>query len=131
MTEQLTSQESEETTAEKSNGRNPLILFIGFLLLGAALSLVLFGGDLFGDSQTQIPVVNDTADEPVLGQVPEFPTAESSVAEIPSSTSGGMDVGDKALNFTLADLDGNPVSLNDFRGQPVIINFWASWCAPC
>ncbi|MFZ0546964.1 MAG: TlpA disulfide reductase family protein, partial [Candidatus Promineifilaceae bacterium] len=85
----------------------------------------------FGDSQTQIPVVNDTADEPVLDQVPEFPTAESSVAEIPSSTSGGMDVGDKALNFTLADLDGTPVSLNDFRGQPVIINFWASWCAPC
>lgn len=33
--------------------------------------------------------------------------------------------------FTLFDLDGERVSLEDFRGQKVVLNFWATWCTPC
>lgn len=48
---------------------------------------------------------------------------------LPGENQGG--VSDKGINFTLPDLDGNWVSLKDFRGQPVLVVFFKTTCSHC
>jgi thiol-disulfide isomerase/thioredoxin len=43
----------------------------------------------------------------------------------------GLEVGNIAPDFQLQTLDGDYVKLSDYRGERVMLNFWATWCPPC
>jgi len=49
----------------------------------------------------------------------------------PDNTVVGLEVGNRAPDFTLKDLNGADVKLSDFKGKIVILNFWRVDCAPC
>jgi peroxiredoxin len=55
----------------------------------------------------------------------------SSKKQEAADAEAGINIGNKAPDFELQTLDGSKVKLSDFRGEKVMLNFWATWCPPC
>ena len=60
---------------------------------------------------------------------PETETQSNETAS--GQTDGENAETNTAPDFTVFDADGNEVKLSDFFGEPIVLNFWASWCPPC
>ena len=59
-------------------------------------------------------------------------TSSVQVTATSDSKQSSLDVlSEKAIDFTLKDLDGKTVSLSDYKGKNVYLNFFATWCPPC
>lgn len=66
-----------------------------------------------------------------LGSNKQAGNADASIEEANEDVEIGLELGNRAPDFQLETMDGESIKLSDYRGERVMLNFWASWCPPC
>lgn len=102
-----------------------LFVMIGFTIIAILLSSLWLQPGARQDIQVTLTSVS--LENPVVVSESGYLSSPQRKLEILD----GMLLDQLAPDFSLPKLDGSEVTLSQFQGQPVLLNFWASWCVPC
>jgi peroxiredoxin len=94
---------------ERDGSLKPWLALAGGVLIGGVIGYLVFFG--------------------MPSAAPESPPQP--IANTPQISIAGLETGNQAPQFELEASDGTMVRLDEYLGEVVLLNFWATWCAPC
>lgn len=112
--------------------KNILISLILLAMLGFGIYNVTLKDALKQDIADKFDITEDR--DRMLdngGHLEAFYAEETEAEDALTSSEVGINVGQKAPDFSLKTLHNETVKLSELQGQKVLLNFWASWCPPC
>ncbi len=118
-------------TPETPSQRRKIILLLALVVVAGPIGFVVSRGlhSLKPDANTLQPAAVSAAPASPTDAATAIANGEDAAStETPAAVPA---IPERLPDFTLADRDGKPRKLSEWSGRPLMVNFWATWCAPC